>query len=651
MISLKKLLTEALLDEVSYKELLRMTDSARKERARNVGARSTGVRSVMDAGAENTNEAWVFNYKTRNPHSTTKRRYHGKLIFSKQNINPNDSVEDLDCKVHCDCFSGNVPVLMGDGTYRPIKEVNIGDEVYTHLGRIRKVKNIMSRSLNEGEKVYDITVQGFPGVITATENHPFYTLRGNDKCLCGCDTDIWKSVYSHECSSPSLILDVKFSKGHYNKLIIVKDKSEGIFEWTYVKDLRNSEWFLTPWLEEDQNTISPTSDFARLVGYYTAEGCIPKKGTSTRLTFNINEKETLGKDVLEICSKMGYKTKIYNHPARKCFNIEIQNKDFQNFCRNNIGCGSKNKTLSNVIMKWNNECLKNVFIGKILGDGWIDPNRGMKYCSISFNLITQASTILNKLGIRNTISIHRSNFNDKTRSILYQVLIPRGDSAELIRTWLVPYLRNKDIINSPSENLKYIKHYRKEGQLRALTSYTESNYNGMVYDITVEDDESFIANGIVVHNCPDYFYRRQYANHKIGAGTMDPNILGQQHNREAPVPGGHADIGPGLCKHLVGLAEYLQTKIEPVAPKPDDEPPAPEAVKDKPTSSKPSTSKPTTQAPKPDDTPYSDSRTDVDDTDTYSDSRGLEEINIPPIWKKMDALVAQHKSFEVPYED
>lgn len=253
MISLKKLLTEALLDEVSYKELLRMTDAARKERARKVGAKSTGVRSVMDAGAENTNEAWVFNYKTRNPHSTTNRRYHGKLIFSKQNVGPNDSVEDLDCKVHCDC--------------------------------------------------------------------------------------------------------------------------------------------------------------------------------------------------------------------------------------------------------------------------------------------------------------------------------------------------------------------------------------------------------------PDYFYRRQYANYKIGAGTMDPNILGQQHNKQAPTPGGHADIGPGLCKHLVGLAEYLQTKIEPVAPKPDDEPPEPEVKKDIPQKPKPSVAKPTTQAPKPDDTPYSDSRTDVDDTDTYSDSRGLEEMNIPPIWKKMDALVAQHKSFEVPYED
>ena len=248
MISLKRLLTEALLDEVSYKELLRMTDSARKERARKVGSRSTGVRSVMDAGAENTNEAWVFNYKTRNPHSTTKRRYHGKIIFSKQNINPNDAVEDLDCKVHCDC--------------------------------------------------------------------------------------------------------------------------------------------------------------------------------------------------------------------------------------------------------------------------------------------------------------------------------------------------------------------------------------------------------------PDYFYRRQYANHKIGAGTMDPNILGQQHNREAPTPGGHADIGPGLCKHLVGLAEYLNTKLEPNAPQPDDEKPDPAVVKDKPAQVRPSIAKPTLQAPKPEETPYSDSRTDVDDTDTYSDSRGLGEVQ-----KKMDALVSQNKVFEVQYED
>lgn len=258
MISLKKLLTEALLDEVSYRELLRMTDSARKERARKISTKSSGVGSVMDTSSDNTNEAWVFSYKTRNPHSTTHRRYHGKIIFSKENINPNDSVEDLDCKVHCDC--------------------------------------------------------------------------------------------------------------------------------------------------------------------------------------------------------------------------------------------------------------------------------------------------------------------------------------------------------------------------------------------------------------PDYFYRRQFYNHKMGAGTMDPNVLGQQHNQQAPVAGGHADIGPGLCKHLVGLAEYLSTKIEPVAPKPEDEPPEPEATKPQQPQQPVSVKKPTTQAPKPEEVPYSDSRTDTDDVeddnagDSYSDSRGLSETQSPAIWQKMDSLVAQNKNFTITYE-
>lgn len=646
MISLKKLLTEALLDEVSYKELLRMTDDARKERARKVGARSTGVRSVMDAGSENTNEAWVFNYKTRNPHSTTKRRYHGKIIFSKQDVEPNDSISDLDCKVHCDCFAGNVPVLMSDGTYKPIQDVKIGDEVYTHLGRVKKVKNIMSRSLNEGEQVYDIKIQGFPGVITATENHPFYTLRGNDKCLCGCNNDIWKSVYSHKCSSPNLILNVKFSKGHYRRPISLQNNSKGKFEWIYTKNLRSNEWFLTPWLKET-DINSPSIDFARLVGYYVAEGCIPEKGTSTRLTFNVNEKETLGQDVLNICYKLGYKTQIYNHPTRKCFNIEIQNKEFRNFCKTNVGIGSKNKTLSKSIMSWNNECLKQIFIGQILGDGWIDPNKGMKYCSISFNLITQAATILNKLQVKNNISIHNLHSHDLSRNTVYQVIIPRGNSAEVVRCWLTPYLRKKDIIQPSNKKIKCINHHRQEGQLKSLITYEKSKYIGVVYDITVEDDESFIVNGIVVHNCPDYFYRRQYANHRIGAGTMDPNILGQQHNKQAPVAGGNADIGPGLCKHLVGLAEYLNTQINPVAPTPDDEPPP--VVKDNPPKVRPSVKTPTVQAPSPEKSDYSDSR--VDSSDTYSDSRGLDESQTYDIRKIMDDLVNQNKKFEVQYED
>jgi len=60
-------------------------------------------------------------------------------------------------------------------------------------------------------------------------------------------------------------------------------------------------------------------------------------------------------------------------------------------------------------------------------------------------------------------------------------------------------------------------------------------------------------------SCPDYRYKFAYNNFKQGAGEIGPNSLNKCINR-SPQPA--YDIGEGLCKHLVALRGYLQTKIK-----------------------------------------------------------------------------------------
>jgi hypothetical protein len=52
--------------------------------------------------------------------------------------------------------------------------------------------------------------------------------------------------------------------------------------------------------------------------------------------------------------------------------------------------------------------------------------------------------------------------------------------------------------------------FRQDDRLQSLSTFeygtktvkiTKSNYNGIVYNLQVADDTSFVANGIVVHNC------------------------------------------------------------------------------------------------------------------------------------------------------
>jgi len=152
--------------------------------------------------------------------------------------------------------------------------------------------------------------------------------------------------------------------------------------------------------------------------------------------------------------------------------------------------------------------------------------------------------------------------------------------------------------------------------------------------------------------CPDYRFRWAYNNAKQDAGALGPGAW-NDNNGTAPRPreqGGVGDQGPGMCKHLIALGEFLKTNIEPEAPSPE-EPKAPEpTIKPTPTAKKePVPVKATVQAPEPEDT-YSDSRAG-DNDDTYSDSRGGLEEGHGQLTQKLNNLVKTKPQFDVFYED
>ena len=50
-------------------------------------------------------------------------------------------------------------------------------------------------------------------------------------------------------------------------------------------------------------------------------------------------------------------------------------------------------------------------------------------------------------------------------------------------------------------------------------SYTDLGYKDYVYDIEVEHDHSFVANGVIVHNCTDLSLAGKQMGMKKGSGT------------------------------------------------------------------------------------------------------------------------------------
>lgn len=81
----------------------------------------------------------------------------------------NEKGDDLDTT----CFPAGTLVSMGDGSKRPIETLKIGDLVYTHQGRVRRVKATMSR-LYTGQMV-GLHVRGVERPVICTADHKIAT--------------------------------------------------------------------------------------------------------------------------------------------------------------------------------------------------------------------------------------------------------------------------------------------------------------------------------------------------------------------------------------------------------------------------------------------------------------------------------------------
>lgn len=71
------------------------------------------------------------------------------------------------------CFAAGTMVMTRDG-HKPIERVRVGDEVLTHMGRYRRVSEVMSRT---AEKLCRMSFRGHEAILCTLE-HPFLTPEG-----------------------------------------------------------------------------------------------------------------------------------------------------------------------------------------------------------------------------------------------------------------------------------------------------------------------------------------------------------------------------------------------------------------------------------------------------------------------------------------
>jgi site-specific DNA-cytosine methylase len=368
------------------------------------------------------------------------------------------------------CFVKDTLVLTSE-KLTPIQDVKIGDFVVTHKGRLRKVTNVVSRKSN----VVEVKGQGHYGLIT-THDHPFLSITkkriypsGKERC---------KGNYGKQTHTPPSWAPASTLKGKH-WLSLTQYPSQKIPEITFLgnESLRGQEFEFTP-------------EFFKVIGLWIGNGWIRYSNGDTNLTNRgeviicANKKKArLMRDDL-IAAKMVF----YESDVRTCSRFHICSKPLCRWLITNFGRMAHGKVIPTWLLGCDDLIRRSFFDGYMATDGHIFTQKGQTIQTF------RATTVSQKLafGMR-MVGLSLGYSSSLSKQIPPAQKIIEGRTINQSPIYILAFMI--------TERSSITTGIYKSGCVRFVTECQDAQD---VYCITVEEDESFIADGIVVHNCKSY---------------------------------------------------------------------------------------------------------------------------------------------------
>jgi len=359
------------------------------------------------------------------------------------------------------CFKAGAMVTLADGTRKPIEEILVGDRVRTHTGNVGKVTELHRRRYR-GE-LFEIRPANEDSFTTTVE-HPFFAAR-----------------------------DAKNS----HRVWLGK---KPLFDWTYARDLEDSV-LARPKVMKTLIDESITPEWARIIGYYLAEGHIVfnKVKEPSGIELTVNNDDPINEEITDLCLAVGTR----NAPVwRQRENsdhasaIGIYDPKVAEMCTRLAGRYSKSKKLAEEVLYWPEKLQCELLGAYFNGDGFT-ANGDLLCSTASEDLAHQVREILYRLGVPTSYQClrHRAG-SGMSREDTFEWVVSIGKqwagrfSTYCAKAHATEVCRAKNV-------------YKDYGDLWAVPIREYMSYYGEadVYNFEVEGDNSYIVNGVAVHNC------------------------------------------------------------------------------------------------------------------------------------------------------
>lgn len=360
------------------------------------------------------------------------------------------------------CFIEGTKVLTQNG-FKNIEDIVENDYVLTHKNRYRKVIKPM---INNANHIYRLKTMPSDDLYV-TEEHPFY-VRKLER--------VWDKTANRKIrkfSDPKWVKIKDMSKDYYVG-IAINNKEElpkwggSKFEWRDGRKTRYSNILC------DKFSLS---DFWWIIGRYIGDGWIRHQG-GIIICCDFDETE----EITNKLENIGFNYSVSNE--RTANKIHIVFKEIGEYVEQ-FGRGAKNKRLTGDILNLPKELLKGFLSGYMSADGCFTQGLN-KATSISNELIYGIGQCVAKV-YNSPFSIYKT---ERPKTCVIEGRLVNQNSSYSI-TW-----KNEKKIQD--------KAFYEDGYIWCpINGLDKLGYEGLVYNMEVEEDNSYVVQNIICHNCQD----------------------------------------------------------------------------------------------------------------------------------------------------
>lgn len=363
-----------------------------------------------------------------------------------------------------DCFVKGTLVLTETG-YQPIENLQVGDKVLTHKGNWKPITAIMTSE----KKSMQIVGYGHTGLV-CSEEHPFL-IKHCPKA--------WKN-------------DIRQYRRVHNEMRWVKAKDiKDDMYWASRVDINS---LTIPQMEKPnkKSAILPIDErLLWLAGRYVGDGWTRLTDTRAELVITCgNHDVSYLKEKLDMWTRKGVRCKdgelswSYRN-VRTGGQFTANNRGLVKWLRSNFGHTALHKTIPSWLYGAPTSYKEAFMSGYLSADGWKKDNK-VECSTVSKKLAYGIRTLAVTMGYSPTVYLQR-----KVNNVI---------EGRTVQSHEIYNVKWKTIIDRDHEQT-----FTEDGYLWTPIKRVEQTGNvEKFYNISVQDDETYIAESIVVHNCKHF---------------------------------------------------------------------------------------------------------------------------------------------------